>query len=225
MKIRLGTWIALGAFALLLIGALWWNNRKASIVDTNATPTIAPLWSSTSVKIIRLRVEDGAGDKSIEVARDPNIGWKLISPASPFPDVGRIESAASWLEDPLPLAVIEAPGDLSPFGLDKPNYRIIVSFADGSSRTLDIGRLAPTGGSTYVRFEDAGQVLAFSQYQVTDMTGLVDSPPIVTPTPPATPQASAPPATGLPTAVGESPTSGPAASATPEPSPAASAAP
>jgi hypothetical protein len=225
MKIRLGTWIALGAFIILLGGALWWNHRKASIVDTNATPTIAPLWSSTSVKIAKLRVEDGAGERAIEVARDPDTGWKLIAPASPYPDVGRIESAASWLEDPLPLAVIDTTGDLSAFGLDKPNYRIIVSFGDGTSRTLDIGRLAPTGGSTYVRLEDTGQVMAFSQYQVADTTALVDTPPIVTPTPPATPEAGSTTPTSLSTAAAETPTSASPASMTPGPSPAASATP
>jgi hypothetical protein len=83
---------------------------------------------------------------------------------------------------------LEHPGDLADFGLAQPQAQVTVIMVDGTSRSLDVGSLDPTGSVYYVRLAEGGTVDMVSRYSLDDLLGLIQDPPYPAPT--ATPSSA-----------------------------------
>jgi hypothetical protein len=185
--IRRNTWIALGAFGLLVMAALI-VNRSATVEPEDAsTQSPEPIWRLESSDIVGLIVEDLRQQTLIELARDEEQLWRLVGPEQVPADAGRVERAVSWLASPAPRAELFDTLDLAAFELDEPHFRIEILTGDGSRLSLDIGREAPTGGSRYAMTEGRLGVLLLSTAGLDEVLEL-ESDLLATPTPEATPE-------------------------------------
>ncbi|HEX9674452.1 MAG TPA: DUF4340 domain-containing protein [Anaerolineales bacterium] len=170
--IRKTTWIVLAAFGVVLLAAFLLNSSRDESAPVETTPAPQPLWTVASEEIVGLIVEDLQAGETIELERDPEDLWHIVSPRPGAADPARVERAVSWLASPAPRAEIPEATDLQPFQLDEPNYRIEVRLADGSKRTFSVGREAPTGGSRYVSLPGRVGVLVVTSFGLDEVLTL-----------------------------------------------------
>ena len=70
---------------------------------------------------------------------------------------------------------VESPADIAQYGLDEPSMQAILTFADGSEKTLTFGSTNAIIGGTYVQIsDDANVYLVGSSYVNTTLTKSVD---------------------------------------------------
>lgn len=190
----------LGLFGLAVVGAVVWSrSRPATAPQTDATPTMSPLWTTTPADIQSLKLEDMETGQVVEAHRDPQSGWALDQPTG-LADSGRLEMAADSLLAPMPSDSLSS-ANLKDFGLASPHQRVTLTLKDGSTKVLEIGSTAPTGSVVYVKDPALGNTVYFlDSYGLSDVTGLLDNPPIATPTPVPSPTSSSV-TTPLPTLV------------------------
>lgn len=186
--IRRNTWITVGAFAVVLVFAVWWTRFRPQTTETGeATPTPEPIWELRASQIVGLRIEDLGAGTAVEIRRGAGDEWQMLEPADRSVAADRVGQAISWLEVPRPRSTIPAPQDLADFGLAEPQRRLTVTLDDGSTRVLEVGNETPTGTMTYARVPDSSEVLAVSKYGLDEVLGLLDEllatlTPTVTPT-------------------------------------------
>ena len=215
--IRRSTWFAVALFAALVALAVWSSRRteESSSALSAGTPSPSPLWELTSDQILSLRVESMGEGAVLELARDPQVGWRMTSPVAQAADAARVETAVTWLASPQVRAELPATESYAPFGLEPPANRIRIRTQAGAEYVVEVGRAAPTGGLMYVRFAGRAGVLLVSEYGVRDVLDMYDSLPYAaTPLPPPETTSVAP---GLTPAVegAGTPTSGATASPMP----------
>ncbi len=188
--IRRSTWVTIGVFAVLLAGALWWTRSRPVEEDVDVTPTPRPLWEVGVKDVEGLRIEDVASGQVVELRRDQELVWRLLSPEEGPADATRAEIAAAWARAPQPLAVIRDVEDPAAFGFSPPAYRITVYLRDGRAQAIEVGREAPTGSMRYVREAQSRTVLAVSSFGIADVIGLLDPLPLAATEPTDIPEAS-----------------------------------
>jgi hypothetical protein len=169
--IRKTTWIVLATFGVVLLAAFLLNSSRDESAPVETTPMPQPLWTVASEDIVGLLVEDLEAGETIELERDPEDLWKIVSAAGSCRS-RKVERAVGWLASPAPRAEIPEAADLQPFQLDEPRYRIEVRLADGSNLTFSVGREAPTGGSRYVSMAGRVGVLVVSSFGLDDVLTL-----------------------------------------------------
>lgn len=200
---RAGTWITILVFIAFIAIAYFINRNAEATSEADITPTVEEkfVFDSTSL-VTSIEVRPFTADP-VKLERNAENVWVLTQPDETEADLALAEAAASQIAA---LKVIqEIEGDPSIFGFDEPAYFITVEFADGTSRTLEVGDTTPTNNGYYVRL-DAGNIMVVSLSGIDSLTTLANFPPyLYTPTPTAT-------ATPLPTA-----TPVPATEATPTP--------
>ena len=187
--IRRSTWLTLALFGLALAGAIWWS-RSSSDEVAEATPTPAPLWELAATDVAAIEVIDLADDNRVRAHRQPEGGWQLDQPPAEWADSGRLERAVTSLLIVLPAGRQQAT-ERGQYGLAAPRYRIRLELVDGSTRTLELGRAAPTGAVWYGQLSAEGDVLQIRLTVVQDALDLLATPPIATPTATSTPAAEA----------------------------------
>ncbi len=111
----------------------------------------------------------------------------MSAPRTGEADAGRIEMALAGMLAPAVHQSVEDPGDLAEFGLAQPQARVTFIMVDGTSRSLEVGSLDPTGSVYYVRLAEASAVDMVSRYSVDDLLGLIKDPPYPAPTATPTP--------------------------------------
>ena len=181
--LRRNTLVLLALFLIALIGAIWYSQREEETVpETSLSPTVEPLWFLPEAEIAGLTIEDLNSGERIQAKREPEVGWSLIEPEGGMANVARIERAVTSLQLITPIERIDT-NDFAQFGLDQPDYQIVLSLVDDSNRGLSIGRLAPTGDVYYARLGETDEVLFLQRSSIQSAIELVEVPPIVTPTP------------------------------------------
>ncbi len=180
----------LALFALAAGLAVWWSRTQP---DDAGEPTVTPapeaLWQLTPQQVLEVKVEGFEQGTTIHARRDEQQGWILLEPEDEdlIADPGRIERAVSGLVVLRPVEVLENVS-LPEYRLDEPLYRATLTLQDGSTRSLLIGRQAPTGDVSYVRrSEDDSTVYLLQSFAVGEVTGLITVPSVVTATPGAQP--------------------------------------
>ncbi|MCC6261624.1 MAG: DUF4340 domain-containing protein [Anaerolineales bacterium] len=202
--IGIGTIITLVIFAALIITMVLLNQKKEA-ETAQATPTAGTAYVFTEAdgNLTDLKIESQDGS-ALELTRDAKNVWGLTLPEKVAANPSAAEAAESQVKA---LTIIPSEidaKDLSIFGLDAPAYTITVKFADGKSRTLEIGDSTPTNSGYYARL-DKKEVMIVSLSGIDSLTQMILFPPYLnTPTPlpptatpapptaaPATPQAEA----------------------------------
>lgn len=178
--IRRSTWIALGLFGLVLLGAVIWTRQSDEELDREATPTAEALWELEAAEILALSIADLDSNAEVAARRHPERGWELDSPPGAIANAGSIERTATSLMVLRPRSTLSA-DDLAPYGLSPAGFRLHLQLADGTSRVLLIGREAPTGGVRYAALPQSSEVLLLSSFSLQDVIGWLEQPPLATP--------------------------------------------
>jgi len=189
--IRRSTWFALGILAVAVMAAVIGSrsNGDQPAAQSERPPTPLPLWTIESDAVTQLVIESGKGEVLLAAGRDPAAGWMLHQPLAGPADAGRLERAVSWLASPLVRVEFEAPGDLTPFELDPPRYRVRVITGQGAEQAFAIGRAAPTGDMVYARMPGRTGIVLLSVLGVEEVLDLLEPLPLV---PTATPRGATP---------------------------------
>jgi hypothetical protein len=202
--------IGLVAVALLLGAYVLFVQRPRDIA-AQVTPTTRAteyLWTLTADQVTGLRLDDRAGGRAVELAKDVAGAWTLVEPGPQPADETAATSALSSLTGLTINATLTTTTDLAPFGVLSPTYRLSVTLLDGRVLSAAIGDKAPTGSTYYVLRDGESTIVTVNSFGLDSIIGLLDKPPIPPPT--ATPE-------GTPNGV-ETPgdiTAEPSASATP----------
>jgi hypothetical protein len=181
--IRRSTWILVGVFALVLLGAVYWQQRAQAPgeAETTPVPTQAALFPLTLEEISRLRVEGSTGEVVLE--QEAGGSWQLAEPAGEGTDPDQVEARLTQLTSMRVRTDLEPAADLSIFGLDSPGYRVSLITSTGQEYQLAIGDVTPTGDGYYVQMnENPPQVV--NKNSIDTFLGILSEPPVApTPTP------------------------------------------
>lgn len=195
--IRRSTWIVLIVFIVLLGALLFWQQSNFS---QQAEPTATPrtkVFDFDLDQMVAFSVANADGEQ-VSFAKADDGTWTLVQPEGELDPAAGFETKLNLFGAMRAMNVLESPPQMDEIGLDKPAYKVRISLNDGSESTLLVGSETPTGSGYYVHL-DGGQVLVIERSTINDVTGLIDTPPLVKPE--ATDAINAdqtPEATGLP---------------------------
>jgi len=180
--VRRTTWILLGVFAAAAL--LYFGGIRLAAGSPEATPTELPgsPWSLLAEQVESIRVTDLSASDLVVVKRDPTEGWRMLAPALSAAEAGRIEAALASALAPTVRQTLAAGADLGPYGLDPARFRLTLLMVDGTSRSIDVGDLDPTGSVYYARLPGEGRILMVSRFSLEDLLTLVAVPPYPVPT-------------------------------------------
>jgi hypothetical protein len=185
---RRSTLVALILF--ILVGGLYWYTRQeGNLVSTalSGTPTPAPTPPGylvepylKTISSIAIRQPDGKElaltlTGGIWTARDANSDLGAVDQAA-------ADSALMNIQDLRILSEIEAASRPEDFGLDSASAtQIDISFSDGATLSLRVGKETPTGSGYYALDESQPEkILLLAKLSLSSLLGLVSNPPIAT---------------------------------------------
>ena len=192
--IKRSTWILLVIFVALLGALFVWQKQKpaleqekASLQMTGTAKVIEFLLNiPEDVFIQEMKVTDNEGNV-VEASRQTKQGkWVLTEPSAPdSTDDQIITTAVSDLMLSMVDMTMTDFNQLGAIGLDKPNYRIMLTLSDGTNHLIEVGNQTITNEQYYLRL-DGGEPKIVSKTSLDGMINLLTNPPIV-PTPTGTP--------------------------------------
>ena len=153
MKFR--TLIAAFLLCAALAALLYWSNRRESAQDSASAAANASskVLSLDPQNITRLEISK-TGAEPVIVTRNPAGKWKLTSSGSLDVDEDALSSVLSTLASLDSVRLLEEKvGDLKPFGLADPPFRVTAATKDGKTHKLLIGDDTPTGQGTYAKLD------------------------------------------------------------------------
>jgi len=96
----------------------------------------------------------------IELAKGDGDAWQVVTPQQTAADVVAVDALLGAITSAdVAKTVDEAPADLAPFGLDKPETTVVLTLADGRTATVAFGKKAPIGAAAYAKRGDEKAVL------------------------------------------------------------------
>lgn len=182
------TWIALGAFALVLLAFLVSQNIEPAPVET-PVPTEQPALRELDDQEIAQIVYTDSSGATIELDKLEKLTW--TSPTNPEAQVtaGNIEELLAYLSELSILSTLPVDTALADVGLDEPIYSITFIYEDASTYRIEIGE--PTAMSDgYYAWVDESEIVVLPTSTVEYIPTLMYT--IITP-PTATPELEATP--------------------------------
>ncbi len=194
---------------VILAGVYFYVNNRAKSTDKTVSLTPEPPTKEVSYLFNAqdgipndIQVQSQAGE-TVELVRDEKNAWAVKLPVAMAADQGSAEAAASQLTtiqvtDKLAAGAVN-PNDV---GLDKPQYILIVKYANGVERKANIGVVTPSESGYYAQLDSNNQIMIVSKDSIDALTSLLTNPPYaqtLTPSPTApTPTETAVPPTPEP---------------------------
>jgi hypothetical protein len=181
--VRRGTWILIVVLVVLVGLSLFLQRTKSNEVATpTATSSTSPLFGVAPGEPTTIRIENAAGD-AVEVARGAGGKWQVTAPNRAEADQAAAEAAATQIGALKSLSVVRlAPAVV---GLERPQYTLIITFADGAAHTLLVGALTPTQDGYYTQLDD-GSIQVVDKFGLDELARMLVAPPY-----PATPTLAA----------------------------------
>lgn len=101
--------------------------------------------------------------------------WSCETDTAAAIDSDKMKTMLSSLGSMTADSVVESPTDIAQYGLDAPSMQAILTFSDGSEKTLTFGNTNEILGGTYVQIsDDANVYLVGSSYVNTTLNKSVD---------------------------------------------------
>ena len=101
--------------------------------------------------------------------------WSCETDTAAAIDSDKMKTMLSSLGSMTADSVVESPTDMAQYGLDAPSMQAILTFSDGSEKTLTFGNTNEILGGTYVQIsDDANVYLVGSSYVNTTLNKSVD---------------------------------------------------
>jgi hypothetical protein len=155
----------------------WWNTDMDVQPTSTDSPTLLNLGGKT---ITAFTMTDNQG-RILKASLNNQQSWIIEQPAGCQYDSGSISNSLSQLQTFKVLVSLEVTPALADVGLSLPTYRLDLTFMDGSTQTLSVGSIVPTGTGYYVQ-ANLGSVVVVSKYSIDSLFELVSTV-CATPTP------------------------------------------
>lgn len=197
MNIR--TTIILLVVLVVLGGYVLWSGRNADETsETGADDAVTEEVTVLDIDPAAVRVVTVSDADGEQVRLEQNAGtWQITAPAREPADVFAVTRVITDLAELSATRVITpAEQDLSPYGLDQPEYEIILSGENGTLATLRLGTTNPEGTATYLQRDDITPIYLVSTFTLDSAQGWLLEPPVQptpVPTLPPTPTAAVTP--------------------------------
>jgi hypothetical protein len=186
--IRRSTWILLGIFLVLGVGAiLWQRSQDQKTAEATPSPGASLLLEAGAQTISKLRITASTGGL-IALEKDPSGGWILVNLPAETADGTRIGSVLSDITGMRILTEIETPPQNDVIGLEPPDYRLTIGYATGTEDEVLIGSKTTTQSGYYATL-NGGPVVILNAFNVENVLKILTDPPVVkTPTPSPSPE-------------------------------------
>jgi len=212
--------VAILLLLVIVAGVYYYVNNRAASTDTAPSLTQEPtkevsyLFNAQDGIPNDIQVQSQAGE-TVELTRDDKNAWAVKLPIAMAADQGSAEAAASQLTtiqitDKLAAGAV----NLNDVGLDKPQYILMVKYANGVERKANIGVVTPSGSGYYAQLDGDSQVVIVSKDSIDALTSLLTNPPYAQT---LTPSPTAPTPTETPVLATPEPATPTQATATPTP--------
>jgi Domain of unknown function (DUF4340) len=175
--------IILGVLVLMLVfvkQTRWWN----SSLDVQPTATNSPVLLNLGDKTITAFSMADKQGHILKASLDKQQAWIIEQPVGCQSDPGSISSSLSQLPSFKVLVSLEVPPALADVGLSIPAYSLLLTLNDGTTQTLSVGSIVPTGTGYYVQ-ANRDPVVVVSKYSIDSLFQLVSTV-CATPTPEVT---------------------------------------
>jgi hypothetical protein len=172
--------IILGVLVLMLVflkQTRWWNTDMDVLPTSTDSPTLLNLGGKT---ITAFSMADDQG-RILKASLGKQQSWFIEQPAGCQYDSSSISSSLSQLQTFKVLVSLEVPPALADVGLSTPTYSLLLTFNDGSTQTLSVGSIVPTGTGYYIQ-ANHGSVVVVSKISIDSLFNLVSTV-CATPTP------------------------------------------
>ena len=165
---------------LVMAGAYYYLKNREQPTDTaDIAVTLEPqaetgyLFNAEDGVPNSIRLEAQSG-QVVELARNEENAWVVQQPFEGAADQGSSEAAASQITT---ISILNTIPDLDPkdVGLDVPQYKLTVKFANDVERIAEIGVLTPTE-SGYYALKD-GDIVIVGRSGIDALIGLLTNPP------------------------------------------------
>lgn len=157
-----GFWLTLALGIGFVVLFVWvWLYERGEIVPPEELKK--QIYNLEKEKIISLTL---GIEKPIQCEKDKEGNWYITKPKKVKADKNKIED---MLEELSPLKAERNLGkmeDLSPYGLDKPSFKIRIKTEEGKEKVLLVGEEAPLGGEIYVKDLNLPEVFLISSYKI-----------------------------------------------------------
>lgn len=176
--IRRNTWILLGLFGIVLLGAWLFQNWRQKTAATQPTPTPAAgesLFDVTGSEIASLQIESREGSRLV-LGRDDQGMWVIKEPEERAADIASVEAGITQLISLRGNILNRQESDLSVYGLTDPQYIVTVSMNGGNRYVLVIGDITPTENGYYAQM-DGGPVRVITKFNIDPMVNMFENPP------------------------------------------------
>ena len=101
------------------------------------------------------------GENTITLKRLGTDEWQMTAPVNAKGDASAVSDFVSFLNNlNFTRVVEESPKDLTPFGLDTPDLKIILSMNNGETKGVHVGDDHPMGNKVYLSLLNGSRVLA-----------------------------------------------------------------
>jgi hypothetical protein len=155
----------------------WWNAETDSLPTATDSPMLMNL-SGKSIAAFDMSDDQG---RVIKAFLDKQNSWFIEQPIGCQYPSDSLSSSLSLIQTFKVLVSLEASPALADVGLTRPTFRLRLTFNDGSTQTLNVGSLVPTGTGYYVQV-DNDSVVVILKNNVDTLFGLVSTA-CATPTP------------------------------------------
>ena len=119
--------------------------EKVILFDSENVKTISFIKGEISIKLKRLGIDE----------------WQMTAPVNANGDAPAVSAFLSFLNNlNFTRVVEESPKDLTPFGLDTPDLKIILSMNNGETKGVRVGDDHPMGNKVYLARLNESRVLA-----------------------------------------------------------------
>ncbi len=186
--------IAVVVVLALLGGYIWYTFLREGappVAPTTPEPTEILFLTVPQDKVQAVQVTDVKNSKITRVVRDGE-NWKMEQPAQGDAYLVRVQDLVFALTRISAERKLAPQSDLTPFGLNPPQYAVEISLNDASTINLLLGSENPEGNAYYA-LKNGDSALYLIDSSIGDtITKFVNEPPY-TPTPSPTPEATATP--------------------------------
>ena len=158
---------ALAAVSVLVAGLVLLNRKEDRTARAQRAEARLPSFDDRAVTAVVLETRSATW----RVVRAPS-GWRIASPVDDVADPQAVEALIGAVRRAPIVQTIDAPDDLSAYGLAPPRARLSL---DGvTAPALELGRVAPTGDAVYARLAGRPGVLLLG---LPDATPLAEADP------------------------------------------------
>jgi protein-disulfide isomerase len=173
--------------SLVVIVAVLLITNPASAPSETATPVAGsgPVFGELDqTTITSITITNNETGEQTVVAKDEGGAWAITDATNSTDRATDHQQVTTALETFAALASSESfsADDLAVYGLDSPDYTLVMTAADGATYTVLVGNQTPANPRYYALInDDPATVYAVQQTQVNQLTNLIATPPYVPP--------------------------------------------